>query len=105
DLEVVSLPAAEAERALRRGRIALLVRANVGGASTLIADPTRPETRLAQLATTEALERAAGRADLVRPQVQAVVRPGSRYVDFLVPGLVGLNLLGTSTWRIGFAIA
>jgi len=105
DLEVLRLPPTEAEAALRRGKIAVLVRAAAGGPAALVSDPTRPETRLAQLATADALERAAGRVDVARPRVQPFVRPGSRYIDFLIPGLIGLNLLGTGMWGIGFAIA
>ena len=29
-------------------------------------------------------------------------RPGSRYIDFLIPGLVGLNLLGAGMWGVGY---
>jgi ABC-2 type transport system permease protein len=105
DLEVLRLPPAEAEAALRRGRIAALVRPQAGEPPALLADPTRPESRLAQLATVDALERAAGRTDVARPRAEPFVRPGSRYIDFLLPGLIGLNLLGTGMWGIGFAIA
>src|SRR6185436_5671616 len=48
DLEVLRLPPTEAEAALRRGKIAVLVRAAAGGPAALVSDPTRPETRLAQ---------------------------------------------------------
>lgn len=105
DLEVLTLDPAEAERALRRGRIAVLVRPDSGGAPLLRYDPQRPETRLAHLATLDALERAAGRADRLRVRADARPRPGSRYIDFLIPGLIGLNLLGTGMWGVGFAIA
>src|SRR5262249_27315647 len=87
DLEVLRIPPAEAEAALRRGKIAVLVRSADGRPPTLLSDPTRPESRLAQLATVDALERAAGRVDVARPRSEAVVRPGSRYIDFLLPGL------------------
>jgi ABC-2 type transport system permease protein len=29
---------------------------------------------------------------------------GSRYIDFLIPGLLGMNLMGGSIWSMGFAI-
>jgi ABC-2 type transport system permease protein len=105
DLEIVRVAPRDAVAALRRGRIAVLVRASADSAPALIADPTRPETRLAQLATADALERAAGRADRVGARAIALVRPGSRYIDFLVPGLIGLNLLSTGLWGLGFPIA
>jgi ABC-2 type transport system permease protein len=105
DLEVIPVKASDAEAALRRGRIAVLVRADANGPPALRSDPTRPESRLAQLAAAAALERAAGRRDVVDPRIEAVVTPGSRYIDFLLPGLIGLNLLGTGMWGIGFPIA
>ena len=104
DLEVLRVSAAEADAALRRGKVAVLVKPEAGGPPVLRSDPTRPESRLAQLATVDALERAAGRVDVARPRAEAVVRPGSRYIDFLLPGLIGFNLMSTGFWGIGFAI-
>jgi len=105
DLEVIRVEADEAERALGRGKVAVLVRPQSSGPPALTCDPTRAETRLAQLATVEALERAAGRRDVVGPALETRIRAGSRYIDFLIPGLIGLNLLGTGMWGIGFPIA
>ncbi|OGF13033.1 MAG: hypothetical protein A2W00_11975 [Candidatus Eisenbacteria bacterium RBG_16_71_46] len=104
DLEIALLPADEAAAALRRGRISVLVRTADKGGPVLVYDPSRPETRLAHLATVEALERAAGRVDPLPLRTDTIVRPGSRYIDFLIPGLIGLNLLGTGMWGIGFPI-
>ena len=67
-------------------------------------DPTQPESRAARLAVDEALQRAAGRADAFTPKRAEVSEPGSRYVDFLVPGLLGMNLMGTGMWGIGFSL-
>jgi ABC transporter DrrB family efflux protein len=105
DLEVIRVARAEADAALRRGRIAVLVRPDSSRAPVLTFDPTRAETRLAQLSTVDALERAAGRRDLVGVTLDTRMRAGSRYIDFLIPGLIGLNLLGTGMWGIGFPIA
>src|SRR5262245_48966467 len=105
DLEVIRLAPDEAERALGRGKVAVLVRPAASGPPSLTFDPTRAETHLAQLATVEALERAAGRRDVVGARLETRVRAGSRYIDFLIPGLIGLNLLGTGMWGIGFPIA
>jgi ABC-type multidrug transport system permease subunit len=30
--------------------------------------------------------------------------PGSRYIDFLIPGLLGMNLMGSAIWGMGFTI-
>jgi ABC transporter DrrB family efflux protein len=105
DLEAVTLEPDETAVALRRGRVVVLVRGNQPGPPVITYDPSRPETRLAYLATQDALERAAGRKDLVAARADTQVRPGSRYIDFLIPGLIGLNLLGTGMWGIGFPVA
>jgi len=104
DLTVVRLAPAESEAALRRGRILVLVRPG-DSAPRLIYDPTRPETQLASRLAEDALERAAGREDRLHATRDTRVRTGSRYVDFLIPGLIGLNLLGTGMWGVGFPIA
>jgi len=33
-----------------------------------------------------------------------VTEKGSRYIDFVIPGLLGMNLMGSGIWGIGFAI-
>lgn len=67
-------------------------------------DPTRPESVLARTRVDEALQRAAGRADPLATRDQPVTQPGSRYIDFLIPGLLGMNLMGGGLWGIGFVI-
>src|SRR5580765_5985950 len=105
DLAASVLDSTAAELALRQGKIAVLVRPRPAGAPVLVFDPARPETRLAHLATVDALERAAGRTDVVRVENDTRERRGGRYIDFLLPGLIGLNLLGTGMWGIGFPVA
>ena len=52
----------------------------------------------------DALKHAAGRTDPWSAREDPVQVPGSRYVDWLIPGIVGLNIMGTSMWGIGFSI-
>jgi len=96
------LPADVASERLRTGRVALVV---VPGDSIAYRyDPNRSESRLARLATDDALQRALGRRD-ARPSVDRVVTErGARYIDFLIPGLLGLNLMGTGMWGMGYAV-
>lgn len=105
DLEVILVRPEDSDAVLRRGRVAVLVRQPASGPPVMVFDPSRTETRLAQLAAVEALESAAGRRDVVMARMDTRVRAGSRYIDFLIPGLIGLNLLGTGMWGIGFPIA
>jgi ABC-type multidrug transport system permease subunit len=68
-------------------------------------DPTRPESRLAHAVADDLLERAAGRADVISAREETATEPGSRYVDFLIPGLLGMNIMSTGLWGIGWVIA
>lgn len=105
ELAVTVLPPDAARAQLRRGKIAVVVRADASGRPVLAWDPTRPETRLAHLAALDALERGAGRADRLGAASDTAIVPGARYIDFLVPGLLGLNLMGTGMWGVGFPVA
>jgi len=92
----------DGREALRTGKISLLV--EPGSPPTFRFDPTRPDSRPAGLETNDALQRALGRRDLVTVQEKQVTEPGSRYIDFLIPGLLGMNLMGTGMWGVGFSI-
>jgi ABC-2 type transport system permease protein len=67
-------------------------------------DPARPDAREARLRVDEAVQRAAGRTDPVSVTERTVSEAGARYVDFVVPGLLGMNLMGSGIWGLGFAI-
>jgi ABC-type multidrug transport system permease subunit len=96
------LPETEARQALSRGHVVLVVSA--GEAPVYSYDPTQPESRAARLAVDAALQRAAGRADVFTARGAELTEPGGRYVDFLVPGLLGMNIMGTGMWGIGFSL-
>src|SRR5256886_6283071 len=88
--------------ALRAGRVALLV---VPGDPVVYRyDSTRTESRLARLEVDEALQRSRGRTDPAAVRDERVTEPGSRYIDFLIPGLLGMNLMGSGLWGVGFAV-
>jgi ABC-type multidrug transport system permease subunit len=102
-LKVEALDADEAARALRTGDVALVAAAAPAGVEYRY-DDTRPEGRTARSLTDDALQRAAGRRDPV-PVIERQVREkGSRYIDFVVPGLLGMNIMGGGIWGLGFAI-
>jgi ABC-2 type transport system permease protein len=96
------LPANEADRELARGHVVLLVSSSEPPEYRY--DPTQPDSRTALLLVDAALQRAAGRIDLVKPTRVEMTEPGARYIDFLVPGLLGMNLMGTGMWGIGFSL-
>jgi ABC-2 type transport system permease protein len=102
DLKPRALTESEARLALARGHVVLVVSAD--DTPSYAYDPTQPESRAARLAVDAALQRAAGRADAFTPRTTELTEPGARYVDFLVPGLLGMNLMGTGMWGIGFSL-
>ncbi|MEE9296302.1 MAG: ABC transporter permease [Phycisphaerae bacterium] len=67
-------------------------------------DPSRPESAMARAALDDALQRAGGRDDVLDVADRHVTEPGARYIDFLVPGLLGMNLMGGGLWGVGFVI-
>ena len=67
-------------------------------------DRTRPDARIARLEVDDAIQRARGRSDPTPAREAIVHEKGSRYIDFLLPGILGLNLMGTGIWGIGFSI-
>ena len=97
-------PEDEARRRLGLGSLALVIEPAPGDGVSYRFDPTRPEARLARLEVDEALQRAWGRVDPVAVRDAPETQPGARYVDFLVPGLIGLNIMQGSMWGVGWAI-
>jgi ABC-type multidrug transport system permease subunit len=67
-------------------------------------DPARPESVLARNVADHALQAAAGTKPSVPTLSRVNSEPGSRYIDFLIPGLLGMNLMGSGMWGIGFAL-
>jgi ABC-2 type transport system permease protein len=65
-------------------------------------DPSRQEARLAHLRVDRVLQEAAGRDDAIPSEVEPLKVPGSRYIDWLIPGLLGLNIMGGGLWGVGF---
>ena len=103
-LKVQPMSDSAAERALRTGDVALVAAPRVDGGVEYRFDDTRPEGRSARFLIDDALQRAAGRADPVSVREMKVQEKGSRYIDFVVPGLLGMNIMGGGIWGLGFAI-
>lgn len=91
-----------ARAALRTGKVAIVI--DPGPPRVYRFDPTRPESRLARAVVDDALQRAEGRRDPTPTSDTLVTEPGSRYIDFLVPGLLGMGLMSSGLWGIGFTI-
>jgi ABC-2 type transport system permease protein len=103
EIKVRELAPGAEERALREGEVHLIIVPTIP--PTYQFDPGREESRTARLLADDALKRSAGRVDpwVAREEPQEI--PGSRYIDWLIPGLVGLGIMSTSMWGIGFSVA
>lgn len=87
---------------LRLGKSALTV--IPGSPYVFLFDPTRSESVLARQHVEDILQRAAGRRDPLQTVDRHITEPGTRYIDFLIPGLLGMNLLAGSLWGVGYVI-
>jgi ABC-type multidrug transport system permease subunit len=104
-LKVTSLADDEAaRRALRTGEVALVAATGANGTVEYRFDDTRPEGRTARFLVDDAVQRGAGRRDPVGVAEQKVREKGSRYIDFVIPGLLGMNIMGGGIWGLAFAI-
>src|ERR1700683_850925 len=103
-LDVVQLDTAAGVEALRTGKVALLAVPGSGGTVVYRYDDTNPEGRTARMLADRAVQQAAGGPDPVSTSDVLMREPGSRYIDFLIPGLLGMNLMGSAIWGMGFAI-
>lgn len=103
-LVIDALDDSAAAQSLRTGKVALLVVPRGDSGVDYRYDNARAEARLSRLLADAALQRAAGRADPLVATESQIAEPGSRYIDFFLPGLLGMNLMGGGIWPIAFGI-
>lgn len=102
-LTATTMDESSGTQALATGRIVLLA-TQKADTTTYEYDSTNPDARSARLLADQAIQNAAGRRDAVTTQNQLIHETGSRYIDFVVPGLLGMNLMGSAMWGMGFSI-
>lgn len=104
-VRVLYLDPDAARKALRSGKVAIVVTPGTAGAPrTYTYDLTRPESRIARAVVDDVLQRAEGRTDPTAVKEALVTEPGARYIDFLIPGLLGFGLMSSGLWGVGFVI-
>jgi ABC-type multidrug transport system permease subunit len=100
-LEAGRLERQAAERALSTAKVDLVLEFD-GQKPILRFDPAQDRGPAAKLVVNDVLQQAAGRRDPLAISERTVRERGSRYIDFLLPGLIGLNLMGSSMWGVGY---
>jgi ABC-2 type transport system permease protein len=103
-IKVQVLDETAALKGFRVGKYDLVIESDGKGGFKYRYDPARPESVLARSEVDHALQAAAGRQDPLPTVSVATSEPGSRYIDFLIPGLIGMNVMNAAMWGIGFAI-
>ncbi len=103
-LAVELLSPDSAAAALRTGRVALVIAPNGSDSVRYQYDETRPDARSARLMVNDAVQRGAGRGDVLPVADQHIRERGSRYIDFVVPGLLGMTIMGGGIWGLGYSI-
>jgi ABC-type multidrug transport system permease subunit len=98
------LEESDALNRFRLGKYDMVVIPKENGGLEYRYDPARPESVLAKTQVDDALQSAAGRRDPLPSSTLVSSEPGSRYIDFLIPGLLGMNLMNSGMWGIGFAL-
>ncbi len=93
-----------AMKGFRLGKFDAVVEQKSDGTFWFYYDPSRPESVHARLMADDTLEANAGRADKLQAVNSASSTPGSRYIDFLIPGLIGMSLMNSGMWGVGFAL-
>jgi ABC-2 type transport system permease protein len=102
-LRVTQMDQAAGKHALDTGMILLLASEQANGVAYEF-DDTNPDARTARLLADRAIQVAAGQHEAVSTKNDLIHETGSRYIDFVVPGLLGMNLMGSAIWGLGFAI-
>ena len=102
ELDAFVVPPALAVTTLRDGEAHLVV--IPGNPPTYRYDPARPESRLARLLVDQALMKDVHQGTAPQAQIEEVSTRGSRYIDWLIPGLLGMNIMGTGMWGVGFSV-
>lgn len=95
---------AEALKGFRLGKYDLVVETGNRGGFQYLYDPARPESMLSRAEVDDALQNAAGRKNPLPTSAVISNQPGSRYIDFFIPGLIGMNLMNSGMWSVGFAL-
>jgi ABC-2 type transport system permease protein len=102
-LTAATINEADGTRALATGSILLLAIQTPDGVEYKF-DETNPDARTARMVADRAIQTGAGRHEVIPVRNQLVRETGSRYIDFVVPGLLGMNLMGSAIWGMGFSI-
>ncbi len=106
-VEVTRMDEEEARASLRSGKVDMVIVPVLEDGRMSVTyryDAARPQGRAARLEADMVVQSALGRTDVADVSEETVSEQGGRYIDFLIPGLIGLNVMGSSMWGIGYSV-
>jgi ABC-2 type transport system permease protein len=103
-VRVTVLDQARALQDFRVGKFDVVIQPDGNGGLQYRYDPARPESLLARTVVDDIVQDSAGRKSALPTSAVVSSEPGSRYIDFLIPGLLGMNIMNAAMWGIGFAL-
>ncbi len=101
----VKLATADWQKRLQAGKTDLVIEVGdkLPNKFQLWEEPRRAESRYARSAVENALLRKSQPVSMA-PEVKQLQQAGSRYIDFLLPGMIGMGLMGGGMWGVGFVV-
>lgn len=106
-IEAAIISLEDSRKRLRTGKTTLAISAtDPANEKTIdyLMDPQRPGAAQVRNLVDDQLQTSFGRADAFTATQTEFDEPGGTFVDFLVPGLLGIGLMGGGMWGVGFAI-
>jgi len=97
-------PLGELETRIKRGEISMILQFDAQSKATYRLDQNNPEAVRARNFVNDVVQNQGGRTDPVPQSSENIQAEGGRYVDFLIPGLLGLSIMTTSLFGVGMTI-
>jgi ABC-2 type transport system permease protein len=88
---------------LRTGEAGLVVVPGADG-YRYVYDPARPGSRLVRCQVDAVVQRWKAGGRVWPTSDETPEEPGDHYIDFLIPGLMGMNLMAGGLWGVGYVI-
>ncbi|MBN2071160.1 MAG: ABC transporter permease [Candidatus Krumholzibacteriota bacterium] len=100
--KLIPLSKDEALLALKKGKVSLLVERSQENTLLYHFDPRNSEAERTWLL----MERAAARhwGEERESSIAPLDMPGTRYIDFLVPGLLAMSIMNSAMWGVGWSL-
>ena len=93
----------EALRMLKKGKTEIILESGPGGLNYHF-DPLNPEAQLTYLQLLSALDPSKQDKDRGKGKVVPLTQSGTRYIDFLIPGLLAMGVMMSCMWGISYSL-